>query len=168
MGLSGVECSVSWLRNNLLPAQLRPRDNWLLSVGEGSQQTDSMICLRGPDLISLQGVSHSLVARLEYWPGTLMFSLSVSKCQEGSVSLHTGTMAESGSVLVGMRSGPIRALNWAGTCWLSQECIVVSFSNGQRKGGQETNPKGLGICTLEGVHEDSLRNWNVYVRLIEV
>lgn len=63
------------------------------------------------------------------------------------VTAHTvsGTMAESGSALFGMRCGPIRPLNWAGTCRLSQEFIEVSFSEGQKKGGQEANPEGWGL-----------------------
>lgn len=76
------------------------------------------------------------------------------------VTAHTGTMAESGSVLFGMQAGPIRALNWAGTWRLSQEFIVVSFSDGQRKGGQEANLEGLGICILEEDPSDSLRYGN--------
>lgn len=63
----------------------------------------------------------------------------------------------------GMQSGPIRALNWAGTCRLSQEFIKVSFSDGQRKEGQEANPEGLRIYTSEEGYGDSLRNWNNFM-----
>lgn len=76
------------------------------------------------------------------------------------VTAHTvpGTRAESGNGQFGLRSGPIRALPWAGTGRLLQEFIEVFFSDGHRKGGQDTDPGGLGTCVSEEVHGDPLRN----------
>lgn len=149
--------------DGLHKAQLLPRNNWLLSVTEESQQTDSTNFPSGPRSHFPSMGSCMLGAGLALAWNFEVFLFNIQMPGRLRVTAHTvsGTMTESGSRLFGMRSGPTGDLNWAGTCRLSQEFILVSFTDGQRKGGQETNPEGWGfvdwkksMVILEGIEKN--------------
>lgn len=131
--------------------QVLPGSNRSLSFTERSQQTDCMN-LSSASRSPFPSRSSTLLLGDRASTGLglpFSFLLTIQRLGRLYVTSHVvpSTMVEAGSCLFGMRSGPIRALNW--TEFPDSQEIVGPLSDGQRKGGQEANAEGLGCYTVE-------------------